>query len=205
MDNDLYAAAIAGDADAIVKLEMQADELIPVHAERLNILHIESWRGNTDRVHFILRKLANKKLLLKLDTKTQTALHYAAFYGQPEVVQILIDSARQAFQADSHNPVSLFQGFIRQANRDLDTALSHAVMQGYLSIVKLLVEADPIGKHIQNHEGKTPIYIALEKGYNDIVKVICTTCIALSIDGPGGSTALHFAIRNIRKGKKYTC
>lgn len=199
MDDALYAAAIAGDADAIVKLEMQADKLFDIYGvTHCTILHVESWKGNTEHVRFILRKFANKNLLFKLDMGKQTALQYASYYGHPEVVEVLLDAARQTFQ-DNGTPVT-FQAFLRHPMRDLDTALSHSVVQGNLSIVKMSADADPTDKHIQNNKGKTPIYIALEKGYTDIVKVLCTTCTAPSLDGPGGSTALHLAIRNIRKG-----
>lgn len=46
-----------------------------------------------------MRKIASKQnLWVKLDVLKQTALHYAAFYGHPDVVEVLIDGARQAFQ-----------------------------------------------------------------------------------------------------------
>ena len=61
-----------------------------------------------------------------------------------------------------------------------------------MAIVKLLVKADPNDSHVQNNDGKTPIYIAAENGYNDIIEEICTTCKALSLDGLGRrTTALH--------------
>ncbi|WOG86483.1 hypothetical protein DCAR_0205692 [Daucus carota subsp. sativus] len=64
-------------------------------------------------------------------------------------------------------------------------------------MVKLLVKADRNDSHVQNNEGKTPIYIAAENGYKDIIEEICTTCKALSLDGLGRrTTALHALIQN---------
>ncbi|WOG86482.1 hypothetical protein DCAR_0205691 [Daucus carota subsp. sativus] len=92
-----------------------------------------------------------------------------------------------------------------------NTALHVAVLNGNVAIVKLLVEADPSDRHIQNYEGKTPIYIAAEKGYLAIIKEICTACTAQSLEGPGGSaSALHALIKNMQdsvlgllKGRKH--
>lgn len=78
-------------------------------------------------------------------------------------------------------------------------------MKRYLPIVKMLVEADPTDKHTLNNEEKSPMYTAAEKGYDDIVKVMCTTCTAPSLDGPGGSTALHAAITNLHQGMYSLC
>ena len=78
----------------------------------------------------------------------------------------LIDDARHLPPPndDDDNSITSFQAFLRQADKDLDTALHAAVKYGHLDIVKLLVEADPSDTHIQNGEGKTPMYIAVEKG-----------------------------------------
>ncbi|KAK1382071.1 hypothetical protein POM88_019806 [Heracleum sosnowskyi] len=199
MNNDaLYAAAIAGNADAISELEAKADKLD--RSDR-TILHNESGNGNTERVRFLVNKLANKNILLKLDGMKQTALHFGACYGHTQVVEVLIDAATH-LPSSSSNRVSSFQAFIRQVNADGATALSNAVNKDYMDIVKLLVEADPGDRHIQNGEGKTPIYVAAEKGYNGIVKLICATCTNLSLDGPDGSTALHAAILNFHKAKE---
>ncbi|XP_074358667.1 uncharacterized protein LOC141697977 [Apium graveolens] len=188
--NQDYDAAIAGEAEAKAKLELEADIL---NDDDETILHIESQNGNTERVQFILTKLANKKLLPKLTTYKQTALHRAIFGGHIEVAKVIINAA------SGQMPETSFQAFLRQGDEDLDSALHAAVMYGNLDIVKLLVEVDPTDKHSRNYNGKTPVYLAAENGYFDIVKAICKTCKAPSLDGPGGSTALHAAISNIHK------
>lgn len=188
----LYAAAMAGEADAIAKLEIEADIL---NEYGKTILHVESENGNTERVQFILREFAHKNLLVKLSKHKQTALHLALWRGRTQVAEILIDAAR-------HLPVASFQAFLRQATESLNTALYIAAERGHASIVKLLVEADPSHTHIQNNEGKTPIYVAAERGYIDIVKLICTACTPLpNLNGPGGTTTvLHAVFKNLDKG-----
>ncbi|KAL1826605.1 hypothetical protein ACET3Z_005017 [Daucus carota] len=195
-----FADAIAGDAISIAALKMKADK---VNELGETILHVESKRGDIENVGFIVSEFANKSLLGKLDGSKQTALHLAAHGGHIQVVEALIDAARLLSPSlandGAHTSVDSFQHFIRQANvPNRNTALHLAVLHGNVAIVKLLVEADPNDSHVQNSEGKTPIYIAAEKGRKDIIKVICTSCKALSLDGPGGrTTALHALIQNI--------
>ncbi|KAL1826609.1 hypothetical protein ACET3Z_005021 [Daucus carota] len=189
----LYAAAIAGDADAIAKLETEADIL---NKDEETILHVESKKGNLENVRFILREFAHKNLLVKLDNQKETALTWAAYFGHTEVAEVLIDAARNLPPSDDDNPVTSFQAFLRLGDKDMDTALHIAVINNHIAIVKLLVEADPSDTHIQNNDGKTPIYIAVKKGYKEIVKLICTSCTAPSLKGPGVKTALHAAIKD---------
>ncbi|KAL8090965.1 hypothetical protein AgCh_040148 [Apium graveolens] len=192
-----FSDAIAGDPISRAALEMEAERLEQDEGE--TILHVESMRGNAERVEYIVREFADKNLLVKLDISKQTALHLAADNGHTQVVEVLIDAAQHL--PSSANSVSSFKDFIRQANDQIgNTALHLAVLNCNMAIVKLLVDADPNDSHVQNNEGKTPIYIAAEKGYKDIVKVISTTCTALSLTGPGGrTTVLHALIQNINQ------
>ncbi|KAK1373724.1 hypothetical protein POM88_029917 [Heracleum sosnowskyi] len=203
MDIDtLYTAAITGDPEAIIKLEKEADKLSTYDR---TILHIESKEGNVERVQFIVKEFENKNLLIKLDAINKTALHLAADCGHTQVVKVLIDAAKRLTSSETNDPqnsVSCFQAFVRQANNRMNTALHLAVTNGHMAIAKLLVEADPSDRHIQNGNGDTPVYLAAKLGYNDIVKMICTTCTAPSLDGPQGTTALHAAIMKLPQEKK---
>ncbi|XP_017236814.1 uncharacterized protein LOC108210071 isoform X2 [Daucus carota subsp. sativus] len=192
----LYAAAIAGDADAIAALEMHADKL---DINDRTILHIESREGNTEHVRFILRGFAHKNLLVKQDDQMETALTWAAYYGHTEVAKVLIDAAKNLPFSEDYYPITSFQAFLRLGDKDKDTALHIAVIHNKEEIVKLLVEADPSDTHTQNNEGKTPMYIAVDKGFNGIAEIISTTCTAPSLDGPDGSTVVR--INNLEQGK----
>lgn len=197
-----FAEAIAGDAISRAALEMKADTL---DKEGKTILHVESIRGDTERVRYIVKEFANINLLVKLDRFKQTALQHAAHHGHTQVVKVLLDAARHLPSSSAndytHDRVGSFQEFSRQANVQMgNTALHIAVLNGNVEIVKLLVQADPNDNHVQNNEGKTPVYIAVEKGYKDIIKEICSTCTALCLDGPGRTTALHALIQNVGQG-----
>ncbi|KAL8157142.1 hypothetical protein AgCh_002010 [Apium graveolens] len=205
MDKDsLYAAAIAGDTNAISELQMYAGRLT---IDDRTILHIESMDGITTRVQFILDKFSTKILLAKVDSKKETALHLAAYYGHAEVVKILINAARYSpsfpavHSADTKfNLIGSYKAFVWHANDSMNTALHVAVGKGNLDIAKLLVDADKSHRHIQNCKGETPIYLAAKLGYTDIVKMLCHACTNPALDGPEGTPALHAAIIFMTKG-----
>ncbi|XP_063942711.1 ankyrin repeat-containing protein NPR4-like isoform X1 [Daucus carota subsp. sativus] len=181
----LYAAAIAGDADAIAQLATKADRL---NLKGETILHTESRNGNAEHVRFILREFADKNLLSKLCESKYTALSTAIDHGRTEVAGILIDAARQW-------PINSFQDFLRLGNYWMDTALHIAVTRKNVDVVKLLVEADPSDTHTHNKAGETPMYIAVKAGFNDIAEIISTTCSAPYLYGRYGSSAV--LIKNV--------
>lgn len=201
--DDLYKAAYEGDDEAIAQLKIFVNT---PNKQDHTLLHIESNNGNRGHVRFILRKFADNNLLVKLSKSKMTALHFAARCGSTGVAKVLIEAARalhwdsSADYSTNHNTVTSFQDFLRQADKDGDTALHYAVEKGNLDIVTLLVEADNGDSHVQNNRGKTPIYISVEKGYSTIVEVICKNCTAPSLKGPGGQTALHAAIKKLDQG-----
>lgn len=192
MDKDtLYARAIAGHTDARVILAKKADKL---NRYKRTILHIEAMHGYKERVQFILSEFVNKNLLSKVDEYKQTALQLTADYGKTKVVEVLIDAAR-------HLP--FFKFFLRKGNQDEETALHLVVKRGNMDIARLLVNADPDDRHIQNSDGETPIYIAADIGHNHIVKIICTTCTYPNLQGPDGTTALHAALAKFPYGMQF--
>ena len=195
--NTLYDAAIAGDAHAIAQLELKADRL---DKDQRTILHIESINGNTDRVRFILKQFAHKNLLVELENQQKTPLTWAAYFGHTQVAELLIDAARhlQYSSSANYNPFTSFQAFLRHGDEKMNTSLHAAVMKNEEDIVKLLVEADPSDTHTQNNAGKTPMYIAVDRGFNGIAEIISTTCTAPSLDGPDGSTVVR--INNLEQG-----
>lgn len=199
----LFANAIAGDVDAIAELATIADH--PREDDGATILHTECIYGETERVKFMVTEFANKNLLVKEDKYKQTPLHLAAAHGCSEVVEILIDAARRirpssATSDDPYNSQSAVEDYLRRTNTFGNTALHYAVYKGDVAAVELLVNADQNDRHIQNKEGCTPMYAAVASGNCDIVKLICKTCTAPSLDGPEGTTALHLAIREFREG-----
>ena len=174
--HDLYEKAMHGDATAMSELKKEADELEKVGNTILCNLDVYI-HGDTERVRFILREFADRNILIKLNGYNQTALFLAAGFGHSKVVKVLIEAATNfPWASSADNPITSFQAFVRQPDKELNTALIFAARNGYVETVKLLVKADPSDRHIPNEDGKTPIYIAVEYRYKEILEAICTTC-----------------------------
>lgn len=140
-------------------------------------------------------KFADNNWLIKRNPLGQTALHLAIQGGHTDVVAELIRAARSLPNSSSANDFDgAFKNFLRQVNQWNNTPLHLAVGNCNLDIVELLTAADPTDTHVPNTIGETPLYLAARLGYNDLVKIICRECIAPSLDGPAGATALHAAV-----------
>ncbi|XP_074357802.1 uncharacterized protein LOC141697373 isoform X1 [Apium graveolens] len=200
MNTALDAAVMKGNV-AIVKLLLEADP-IDTHIQNdedalygaafsgamlaadVLINHDEESQNGKERARFIMREFENKSLLPKLSFDKQTALQLAIDLGHTEVAEVIIEEARR------HMSETCFQAFLRKDDYKKDTALHLAVKKGNVANVKLLVEADPTDRHSRDYDGKTPMFIAVEQGLDDIVEIISTTCTSPSLDGPYGSTVL---------------
>nr|XP_048332887.1 protein ACCELERATED CELL DEATH 6-like [Ziziphus jujuba var. spinosa] len=78
-------------------------------------------------------------------------------------------------------------------NEDGDTALREPVLFQHLSVVKVLVREDSDLQYSANEAGETPICIASERGYRDIVFELLDKCTSPAAAGPCGRSALHIA------------
>ncbi|RVW72846.1 Ankyrin repeat-containing protein ITN1 [Vitis vinifera] len=100
--------------------------------------------------------------------------------------------------AHSTSPCSqrgVSEGMLRTMNREGDTALHEAVRYRHPKVVKLLIKEDPMFTYGPNHKGNTPLYMAAERGFDDLVDIILENFVT-SPDHRGlkGRTALHAAL-----------
>ncbi|KAL1819295.1 hypothetical protein ACET3Z_014164 [Daucus carota] len=224
-----YAAATAGDSEAIVDWEKLAD--LEINYEAIHHT-VTKYRDFAHR-EFITEKLANKELysslfannelrslqtmnniLFKLNGDDETALHLAAKKGHLEVCDALIDAARildsrSATDIHPSHPISSCYEFVWHRNRHKETALHLALTNAHLDTAWAIIgESIPrSGRDIKNHLGETPVYLAIKLGYEDIIKPMCESWKdSVPLDGPDDtSTALHTAIINFprEKGKSH--
>lgn len=198
----IYVKDLTRYPDTTEKLREKAEG---VSKNKKTILRTElATYGNTEKALSILKEHASdSSFLFSRDSNGETALYIAAYYGHTEVVKVLIDTVRNLPSAPEpfwKSVTSPSISFIRIANSSRNTALHIAVSNHNVDIVKLLIEADPWDGHIQNNAGDSPVYLAAKRGYNDIVKLICKTCPAASLEGPDKRTALHAAIARLHEG-----
>ncbi|KAL8093312.1 hypothetical protein AgCh_035263 [Apium graveolens] len=196
----LFAAAIAGDINAIAELEKETDQVF----ENGTILHYESKHGIAGHVHFIASKFANK-LLFKLNNDRETALHVVVRNGHARVVEILLNEARILVSSPAYDApydsIWSVDDFVSKPNYCINTALHLAVINDNMAIVRLLVEANPqtMIHSVPNNYGETPFYLAAKWGYINIAKMICAAWPDLELNGPNAFTVLHAAVSGLLK------
>ncbi|KAI9193986.1 hypothetical protein LWI28_002075 [Acer negundo] len=152
---------------------------------------------------FVRRVLGKCSVLLwKVNKKGETLLHMAARHGHADVAKFLLEECKKPSQNDQESGIKATRLMLQMTNEARDTALHEAVRYSddHLDVVKVLTEADPELTYDVNTAGETPLYLAAERGYANVLDQILTTCTSPADHGPYGRTALHVAV--IRKDEE---
>ncbi|XP_052193069.1 ankyrin repeat-containing protein At5g02620-like [Diospyros lotus] len=192
MDPGLYKAAMEGD---IKVLREHKDQLCHQFTRRSNtVLHVAAqFQDNKECVKEML--ILQPSLLRKVNSKGETALHIAAKRGCRDTVEELLAFAKKL--ADLESNVAVTKELLRMPTlEEKDTALHEAVRNNHLGVVELLLEEDPdLSYAAANSAGETPLYLAAERHYHEIVSAILGgSCRNQAYGGPNGRTALHAAV-----------
>ncbi|KAF3456876.1 hypothetical protein FNV43_RR01530 [Rhamnella rubrinervis] len=207
MEYDVYKAAEKGEIKPAI--EQRKDRLHSLLTPQKNtILHIyltSKTSKDPEQDEFVEVILGFcPPLLMQVNAKEETPLHIAARYGHASIVKQLIEHAKQD-HPHHHNQDHESRGaeaakkMLRMASKEGDTALHEAVRFQHIDVVKILISEDGDFNHNANNSGETPLYMAVERGYNPIAEEIIEHCNSPATDGPTGRNALHAA--TIRKDK----
>lgn len=196
--DSLYPAAAAGDISKFEQHSHNLDQILTPNGNTILHIHItvrQPRKGNTEQEtktkSFMSWTLAMcPNLLWEKNRKGETLLHMAAKYGHGDVVTFLLDERRN----------STGRRMLEMVNEAKDTALHEAVRYNHLDVVKLLIKEDPSLPYEENSACEMPLFIAAERGFEEIVKAILDTCISPAYHGPNGRTALHTAVIRNNKG-----
>ncbi|CAL2267801.1 unnamed protein product [Prunus armeniaca] len=82
---------------------------------------------------------------------------------------------------------------VRTTNNHKDTDLHEAVRFNFLDVVQILTREDPEFSYLANVASETPLYVAVENGYNLVGLKKLRICTYPAYQGPNGKTALHAA------------
>lgn len=204
MDLGVFNAAKHGNIVALRKYLKDDEDLSQFLTPTNNtVLHIyvacatEKGHKSTEIVQEMLAM--SPPLLLQPNKNGDTALHTAATHGRNGLVELLIQAAK-ARQGDLENGSEEWRKLIRATNKEGDTALHQAVYFNRVHVVEVLTTQDPEFSYAVNVAGETPLYVAAERGYRDLVIQILRTCTNPSYQGPNGRTALHAAVIRNDKG-----
>ncbi|KAE9444699.1 hypothetical protein C3L33_23403, partial [Rhododendron williamsianum] len=116
----------------------------------------------------------------------------AAREGYSDVVKALIECAKKIEQELESGWSGEAKKMLRATNVDGDTALHMAVRNchlekekdKYLEVARLLTREDPEFQHPTNNAKETPLYLAAERGSEDVVVAILENCTSPTYGGP---------------------
>ncbi|KAL6342600.1 hypothetical protein AAG906_012459 [Vitis piasezkii] len=194
MDADLYEALYKGDISILERKYSEAHLPLQQTPKRNTGLHIAAQFGQLACVEWILHFHSCSPLLQQPNLKGDTPLHLAARESHGAVVKALLD-ATKALHQEIESGVGTDKAMLRMTNKEKDTALHEAVRYHHSEIVVSLIEEDPEFICDANITGYTPLYMAAERGYGDLVCIIIDkTRASPSHSGIMGRTALHAAV-----------
>jgi ankyrin repeat protein len=129
-----------------------------------SVLHNAVGEGNYDTIKYLLEKGAEVNICL---TDGGTPLHSAAAIARPDLVKLLLDYGADVNARDNRRNI---QSRVLWPSKN--TPLHRAVEQANNSeVVKILI-AKGSDIYAQNSAGKTPLDLAIEHKYQDIVDIL---------------------------------
>ncbi|KAK4856501.1 hypothetical protein QYF36_018214 [Acer negundo] len=204
--DSLYSAAADGNIDKFQQHgPVPLDQILTPNGNTILHIHITarppSKSNLLERGDFVTEILGMcPDLLWKENKKGETLLHMAARYGHFDVAKYLIEECKKIPYRNYHDDQELgitpTRRMLQMTSHEAkDTALHEAVRYNHVDVVQLLTEADLTFPYDVNRAGETPLYLAAERGYAEVLKKILSNCIISPADhGPYDRTALHVAV-----------
>ncbi|KAI9194651.1 hypothetical protein LWI28_007960 [Acer negundo] len=196
--DSVYSAAADGNIDKFQQHAWVLDQILTPNGNTILHIHITSRRQprsrisqNMDFVREILEMCPD--LLWKANKKGETLLHMAARHGHADVAKFLLEECKKPFQNDRELGIKNTRQML-MINEAKDTALHEAVRYNHLDVVKVLIEEDCELPYDANKAGETPLYLAAERGYAEVMQEILRTCISPADHGPNSRRALHATV-----------
>ncbi|XP_028763375.1 ankyrin repeat-containing protein ITN1-like isoform X2 [Neltuma alba] len=193
MEPEFHKAAMQGNIDVFKGKGKKIKSILTPNKNTILHLHFTNYTNNVSEtfVKEVLRECPT--LVLKANVKDETILHVAARYGHHQIVKTLVDFAK-ALPKDM-DEVGAEKRLIRAVNDKKDTALHEAARYGHVEVVDVMINEELDHSHFGKNVGdETPLYIAVERRYWNVVDTILDKSNSPQYDGPNGRTALHAAI-----------
>ncbi|KAF3951424.1 hypothetical protein CMV_022919 [Castanea mollissima] len=132
-----------------------------------------------------VRKMLDKfpNAIMKADDFGRTPLHYAAYFGNFEVVKLFLEN----------NNISLAY------ERDIQgmSALHISAMKGHCDVMSAIIEKFPYTCELLDNRGRTALHLAAESGRTNAVNILLSSLAFRDLineqENDEGNTAMHLA------------
>lgn len=158
----------------------------------------------------IIEQLKKNPHIHRTDDKGKTLLHYASYFGQLEIVKILLSMEYkiESIDNDGNTPLILAseagrddvvkflisQGAnIETQNDDGWRPLHQSASNGHLEISKILIE-NKADINVKNKDGETPLHRAIIEGHKKIVELLTDKECLINDKDNNDWTPLHLAV-----------
>ena len=152
------------------------------------ILHLVSKLGYVEYVKDILKK--HPSLIYNHNSKGETPAYVAAMEGHVDILEIMINHLKRKDDIE----------LLLTRKTDKQTALHIAVKNHHIGVVFWLMKKIPQhASHVNDFE-ESPLYLAAQRGYHVILKLMLGMCDERVFKGPNSLTTLHAAAISGSKG-----
>ncbi|KAL7185560.1 hypothetical protein ACSBR2_027494 [Camellia fascicularis] len=130
-------------------------------------LTIYLWATIIGDINRFIRALEDRENCLVIVTQVKNSkgdlvFHLSVSVGHLSTINLLASSLRQ----------NEFMDLSKEQNKDMNTALHAALKKHHKEVAFFLINADPEVSLFLNSEGKSPLYMAAEAGWADLVKLM---------------------------------
>ena len=197
----MYEAAASGDLNFLKRIDRNLDVLQVTKHQQNSVLHIAVKFKQLEFCRQILISSSSSLLLIKYNSKGESALHVAAKIGCLEIAKLLVDWAKELCEDVESWGVNTIRELLRMVNLEKDTALHVAVRNGHFAVAKYLMETDQGLLDLVNDANVSPLCLAIDGGFFAIASFILEM-FPKSLDGDINiKTALRSAVIHSQHGK----
>mmetsp|Transcript_110859 Transcript_110859/g.207824 ORF Transcript_110859/g.207824 Transcript_110859/m.207824 type:complete len:329 (-) Transcript_110859:108-1094(-) len=167
-------------------------------------LHDAVNRGDYVAVKDILRDGVN---VGQRDATGDTALHWAAYNSNKEIIDVLLEARSDPNAVDHKGKTPLRRAYdnkdvagaliaagadVKAADRSGSTTLHRAAEEGFLEVANLLLEARA-DANATNDEAYNALHLAAMNGHAKMAELLLSVKADINSRGAGGETPLHLA------------
>ncbi|MCP5107370.1 MAG: hypothetical protein GY950_28545 [bacterium] len=194
-DSPLHMAAITGNIAEMEKLLREGTHVDARNKDGYTPLYWAALLGKTEAARYLVRKGANVNV--QIDSG-HTPLHEAVFAGRKEIARFLVANGASAYLKDElgKQPMELAVEYRREEFYELLKPIHRAVVSGDIETINQWLTRDPRLINTRDETGKTPLYIAAQKGDLELARRLIAEGADVNMPDSKGISMLYRVTRS---------